>query len=215
MKKISLLLFSPILCLVVTLSISGAAHSGESEESKLARYGQYGGPFTLIDHSGKTVTDRDFLGAYMLMFFGYTYCPDVCPTTMQVIGDALDELGEKGKNIRPVFISVDPDRDTPQELANYVSHFHPRMIGLTGAKDQLLSIADDYGATYFKVYMPPSGDESDDDGKGSAKGEYLINHSAATYLMGPDGKFITLFAYGVPTQTMVQEIRSVLQKAGE
>lgn len=109
---------------------SGLAFSASDEDELLARYGQYGGPFTLIDHHGKTVTDRDFLGRYLMVFFGYTYCPDVCPTTMQVVGDALDMLGDEGRNIQPVFISVDPKRDTPKTLAEYVGHFHPRMIGL-------------------------------------------------------------------------------------
>ncbi|NQU56994.1 MAG: SCO family protein [Rhodospirillales bacterium] len=211
MKKSGFLLLCSLAGLLLAIFVSGPVYAAADEDGKLARYGQYGGPFSLVDHHGKTVTDRNFLGKYVLMFFGYTYCPDVCPTTMQVIGDALDALGEKGQNIQPVFVSVDPDRDTLKELASYVSHFHPRMIALSGSKDQILSIADDYGATYFKVYQGPSTGDDDKDGKG----DYLISHSAAVYLMGPDGKFITLFPFGTSSEGIAQGIENILGAAAQ
>jgi len=209
MKNSRLFLLCSLIGLMLAILVTGPAYSAADEDSKLARYGQYGGPFSLVDQHGKTVTDRDFLGKYVLMFFGYTYCPDVCPTTMQVIGDSLDALGEKGQNIQPVFVSVDPERDTPAELTVYLSHFHPRMIALSGPKDQIVGLADDYGATYFKVYQGPS---TGDDDKGG-KGDYSINHSAAVYLMGPDGKFITLFSFGTSSEEMAQGIEHILGAA--
>ncbi|MBT4934122.1 MAG: SCO family protein [Rhodospirillaceae bacterium] len=207
MKKTYLILFSFLL----VIATSDAAY-GADDDDKLARYGQYGGPFSLVDHTGRTVTDRDFLGKYLLLFFGYTYCPDVCPTTMQVIGDALDLLGEEGRSIQPVFISVDPERDTVQELAGYVSNFHPRMVGLTGEKDKIISLADDYGATFFKVFLPPSIGNSDDQAEEPEKNQYLINHSAATYLMGPDGRFISYFPFGVGSEDIARKIHKILDK---
>ncbi len=208
------------LCLVVgtllAVALTGKTSSASSEDEKLVRYGQYGGPFTLTDHHGKSVTDRDYLGQYLMLFFGYTFCPDVCPTTMQAVGDTLDILGDRGDKIRPVFVSIDPDRDTPEALAGFVGHFHPRMVGLTGTKDQILAIADDYGASYFKVFLPPSIGEDDEEGNSGEdeKSGYLFNHSAATYLMGPDGKFITYFPFGMPPEEMADQTLKILQAAG-
>ncbi len=210
MKNSRLLLLRWLVGLLLSVSLSTLVYAAADDDDKLARYGQYGGPFSLVDHHGKTVTDRDFLGRYVLIFFGYTYCPDVCPTTMGVVGDALDALGEKGLRVQPVFVSVDPERDNLKELADYVSHFHSRMIGLSGTKDQILSIANDYGATYFKVYqMPPT------DGSEVGKGDYLISHSAALYLMGPDGKFITLFPFGTSSEGIAQGINTILDVASQ
>lgn len=203
--------FTSLISFLLVVVTSTAAYCADDDDDKLARYGQYGGPFSLVDHTGQTVTDRDYLGQYMLLFFGYTYCPDVCPTTMQVIGDALDDLGEVGEGIQPIFVSVDPQRDTPETLAEYVRHFHPRMVGLTGKKDEIISLADDYGATFFKVFLPPSIGSSDDGNEEPEKARYLINHSAATYLIGPDGKFITYFPYGIGSVEIAKKIRNILE----
>lgn len=202
------------LALLLVVIMNGSAHSASSEDQKLTQYGQYGGPYTLIDHHGKSVTDRDFLGRYVMMFFGYTFCPDICPTTMQVVSDTLDILGAQGEKIQPVFVSIDAERDTPEALAGFVSHFHPRMIGLTGSNKQLLALANDYGASYFKVFLPPSIGDSDENAEKSVEDEksgYLYNHSAATYLMGPDGKFITYFPFGMPPEDMAAETLKILQ----
>lgn len=203
MKKHPLFLICTFLFAIV-LNVPAYA---ESEEDKLlARYGQYGGPFELTDHTGRTRTDEDFIGQYVLLFFGYTYCPDVCPTTMQIIADTMEELGDGGARfVQPLFISVDPERDTPESLADFISHFHPKIIGLTGSKENILTAADHYGASFVKVFTPPtigSGEDVD------PKKDYLINHSAATYLMGPDGKFITYFPFGVTTEEMTKGIRA-------
>ena len=192
MKKSPLL----IICFVVVVAISmmTPAYSSGDEDSKLALYGQYGGPFSLVDHHGKTVTDRDFLGQYVLMFFGYTYCPDVCPTAMQTISDALDILGDR-PDIVPVFVSVDTKRDTPEVLKSYLENFHPSIVGMTGTPEQVVAAAKAYGV-YYAIVEGSSGDPDD----------YLMNHSSITYLMGPDGAFITHFSHGTPPDQMAEKL---------
>ena len=110
-----------------------------------------GGPFTLTDHTGRRVTDKDFRGQHLLVFFGFTYCPDVCPSGLQVMTAALEELGPKAEKITPIFISVDPERDTPEQLALYVSSFHPRLVGLTGTPEEIQQVAKAYRVYYKKV----------------------------------------------------------------
>src|SRR5256885_1898476 len=95
-----------------------------------------GGPFTLVDHTGRTRTDADFRGKFLLVYFGFTFCPDVCPTDLQVISSAIDQLDAAGELLQPLFITVDPERDTPAHLSQYVPMFHPRLIGMTGNVDQ-------------------------------------------------------------------------------
>ncbi len=154
-----------------------------------------GGAFTLIDHNGKTVTDADFRGRYMLAYFGYTFCPDVCPTALQTITDAMDLLGAKADKVQPVFISVDPERDTPKVLKSFMENFHPRMIGLTGSSEQVAAVA-----KVYRLYYAKASDEDD----------YLIDHQAFIYLMGPDGKIITYFPHGITPDAIAAKVRKHL-----
>ncbi len=158
-----------------------------------------GGPLTLTDSGGKRVTDADFRGRYVLIYFGYTFCPDVCPTELQAMGRALDLLGPAGEKIVPVFISVDPARDTPETLGKYVRAFHPRMIGLSGSDDDIAR-----AAKAFRVYYRL--------GRPSAPGakDYLVDHTSFIYLMGPDGKLAVLLRGGAGAEAIAQGIRSVL-----
>jgi len=159
-----------------------------------------GGPFTLVNQNGETVTDKDFLGRYMMIYFGYTYCPDVCPTALSDIASVLDMLGEeKAAKITPVFISVDPGRDTPEHLAEYVSFFHPRTIGLTGSEEQIKNVAREY-RVYFRINEPEGSDAQD----------YLVDHTSIIYLVGPDGKLITHFSHGTEPQAMAERIGKLL-----
>ena len=158
-----------------------------------------GGPFTLTDHNGKTVTDKDYRGKLLLVYFGYTFCPDVCPTSLSTITDALDMLGEKAKEIQPLFVSVDPGRDTPEHLKEYVTYFHPSMIGLTGTPEQIAAIAKEYRVYYAKVQE-----------EGGEPGEYLMDHSSITYLMGRDGKFLVHFGHGVAPEAMAKRLSEYL-----
>ncbi len=139
-----------------------------------------GGPFTLTDHEGKRVTDADYRGKLMLIYFGYGFCPDVCPTELQNIAVALDEMGDAAAAVQPIFITVDPERDTVDFLAEYVSNFHSRMVGLTGSSKEI-----DAAATLYRVYHAKVKSGSDED--------YLVDHSSFVYLMGRDGTFLTMF----------------------
>lgn len=148
-----------------------------------------GGPFTLVDQDGKTRSDAEFRGKLMLVYFGYTYCPDICPTELQAMSDALDILGDKGKKVQPIFITIDPARDSMKAMKAYVSHFHKSLIGLTGTPEQIAVAAKAYRVYYAKV---PAKDGGND---------YLMDHSGLIYLMGPDGKYLTHF---VPSTTPEQ-----------
>ena len=156
-----------------------------------------GGPFRLTNHKGKQVTDEDFRGRHMLVFFGYTYCPDVCPAGLQVMTSALEQLGSKADTIQPLFITIDPERDTVPVLATYMEHFHPRLIGLTGKPDEIAGAAKAY-----RVYYKKAGDTSGDD--------YLMDHSSILYLMGPDGKFVKHFAYGSDAEALADGLRKAV-----
>ena len=156
-----------------------------------------------MDQMGKAVTDDDFRGQFMLVFFGYTSCPDVCPMDLQIIAQIMHELGEAGDRLQPIFISVDPARDTPEIVAQYASHFHPRLIGLTGTRQQTAAAASNYGVISMKII-----DENDPE-------HYSINHSALTYLLGPDGKFVAAFDHGTDLETLISVILRHLAKPVE
>ena len=155
-----------------------------------------GGAFELVDHTGRVVTQADFAGDFMLVYFGFTSCPDICPTAMQAVAEALDDLGEEAPRVRPVLITVDPERDTPAVLADYVAHFHPRLVGLTGTAQQIAVAAKAYKMYYAKV---PSED-----------GDYVMDHSAILYLMGPDGRYIRHFTHGAGADEIAAALREAL-----
>ncbi|MBV8616909.1 MAG: SCO family protein [Acetobacteraceae bacterium] len=137
-----------------------------------------GGPFTLENGNGQAVTDRDFRGKYMLVYFGYTYCPDVCPTTLTELAGALDKLGPKAARVQPVFITVDPQRDTPATIKQYTSAFSPRIVGLTGTPEQIAAVERAYHVFAAKHVTGPG------------PNDYGMDHSSVLYLMGPNGRFI-------------------------
>jgi len=159
--------------------------------------GHIGGPFELIDQTGHTRTDADFRGKLLIVYFGYTYCPDVCPTDLMQIGLAIDKLGAASVQVQPLFVSVDPERDTPSVLANYVSMFNPRIVALTGTPAQVRAVADAYKAYYAKVF--PEGSTA-----------YLIDHTGFIYLMGRSGEYLGFFPPGTSADRMVEIIRQHL-----
>jgi len=179
-------------------SKQGQLQKSKEENVQSVSVPQIGGSFLLVNQDGETVSEADFMGKYMLVYFGFTYCPDVCPTSLTVIEDALGLLGDEAEHITPVFITVDPERDNPEALKLYVEHFHPRQVGLTGSVAQIKAVAKAY-----KVYFSKSGDGYDDD--------YLLDHSSITYLMSPEGKFITHFSNGVEASTMAEKITEILK----
>ncbi|VIO80167.1 SCO family protein [Bradyrhizobium ivorense] len=159
-----------------------------------------GGPFTLTDQAGHERTDRDFRGRLMLVYFGFTTCPDVCPTDLQAIGLALDKLGRDADSVQPIFITVDPERDTASHLADYVSLFHPRLIGLTGSADAIRKIADAYKVYYAKVPLQDA--------------DYTVDHTAYIYLMDRDGSYLGFFPPGTSADRIVEIIKPRLAAPG-
>ncbi len=157
-----------------------------------------GGPFTLVDQTGKTVTDQDFRGRYMLVFFGFTHCPDICPAELQVMSAALDALGPKADSVVPIFITLDPERDTQAAMGAYVKNFGPRFVGLTGSSEQIAAAAKAYRVAYSKFQQDKT------------SSDYSIDHSALVYLMGKNGEYITHFAYGTPASQMTETLRRYL-----
>ncbi len=171
---------------------------------------EIGGPFELVAHTGKTVSDAAFRGKFMLLFFGYTFCPDVCPTELLVMSRALDLLEEKGEAVQPILITVDPEQDTAEALADYVGNFHPRLIGLTGSAAQIAAVAKAYRAYYAKAPLSPPSDTGE-----ASKVEteaYLVDHSVFTYLMGPDGAYRGVFPHGTSPEDMAEGIATELEK---
>ncbi|WP_428484383.1 SCO family protein [Rhodopila sp.] len=140
--------------------------------------GRIGGPFTLEDGNGKPITARDFHGNYMLIYFGYTFCPDVCPTTLNAVAAAMDKLGPAASHVRPLFITVDPRRDTPSVVKQYAAAFGPSITGLTGTPAEIAQVAKEY-RVYYAEHRTGPGPE-----------DYSMDHSSVLYLMGPDGNFI-------------------------
>ena len=149
-----------------------------------------GGPFALTSGDGKPVTDTDFRGKYMLVYFGYTYCPDVCPTTLNAVADALDKLGPKADKIKPLFITVDPKRDTPAVVKQFAAAFGTRIEGLTGSAAQIATVAKEYRVYYAEHRTGPGPDD------------YTMDHSSVLYLMGPDGRFIAPIRADMPGDRM-------------
>lgn len=152
-----------------------------------------GGPFKLTDQNGSTRTDQEFRGKYLLVFFGYTYCPDVCPTTLAVMKTALDMMGSRADRVVPVFISVDPKRDTPEKLKNYLSSFGPRFVGLTGDDKAIASVAKEY-RVYYQIRPAEKG------------ADYTVDHSGVVYLMDGSGRFIANYALDNSPDMMAQDI---------
>lgn len=156
-----------------------------------------GGPFALTDQNGARRTDADFRGKLMLVYFGFTYCPDICPTDLQQMGLAVDRLGSAGEMVQPVFITVDPERDTAEHLKEYMPLFHPRFIGLTGDAAAIRYAARAYRAYYKKV-------ERED------KSDYTVDHSVFIYLMGRDGKYLGFFPPGTSAERLADVMRPII-----
>jgi cytochrome oxidase Cu insertion factor (SCO1/SenC/PrrC family) len=159
-----------------------------------------GGPFALVDHTGQPRTDADFRGKLLVVYFGHTYCPDICPTDLQAIGLAVDRLGPAGESVQPLFITVDPERDTPAHLAEYVPLFHPRLIGLTGSNEAIRGVALAYKAFYAKA---PS----------KTQGDYTVDHTSFIYLMGPTGEYLGFLPPGTGPDRLAQVIRAHLPRS--
>ncbi len=161
-----------------------------------------GGAFALTDQFGKPRTDADFRGRHMLVFFGFTNCPDICPVELQTMSDALDSLEpQQAAKVTPIFITVDPARDTPQVLRDYVANFHPRLVALTGSAEAIGITAKAYRAYYAKA----SGKSAPAD-----PAAYIMDHTAIVYLMGRDGELLAHFSPGTTAAAMAQGVLDLL-----
>jgi protein SCO1/2 len=194
-NAIPILIAAMIAILAVTgialwrVAASGPANSAGSSVS-------IGGPFTLTDQAGATVTEKTYDGSYRLIYFGYTFCPDACPTELAVMAQAIEAMGPAGAKVQPIFITIDPDRDTVAQLKTYVPLFDKRLVGLTGTPQQIAAIAKEYKVYYSKANQP-----------GVDAKSYGMNHSSFVYLMDPAGKFLTVFSSDTDSDKMAAEIK--------
>jgi protein SCO1/2 len=192
-----------LACAVAVAACLAAAHAGEVAQQPTAAQmmddlmygrGPIGGPFTLLDQDGKARSDSEFRGKLMIVYFGYTFCPDVCPADLMAITQALDALGAEAAGVQPIFISIDPERDA-KAMREYISAFHSSFIGLTGTPDDLRKVANAYKAFYVKI----------EDAK---TGEYSIDHAGVIYLMDRDGRYLGF----MPPQTAPGRLIEILRK---
>ena len=204
LKTIRLVLY---VAIVVLLLIGGgfyatSAYFGVDSRSGLLlpATSAIGGPFTLTDQTGRTVTEKDLLGHPSLVFFGYTFCPDVCPTTLAEATDWLQTLGPDAKGLRVYFVTVDPERDTPAKLAEYLSVFDHRILGLTGTAEQTAAIMKAYRVFARKVPQAGSAD-------------YLMDHSAAVYMMDPQGRFVGALTYQEATDKALAKLKDLIGRS--
>ncbi len=157
-----------------------------------------GGAFSLVDQDGRAVTERDFADRFLLVYFGFTWCPDVCPTELGTIAAAMDELGADAARVTPVLITIDPERDTPEVMREYVARFHPRFVGLTGTPEQVAEVARRYRVYFARVQRPDMH-------------EYLMDHSSFVYLVGPDARVRVMFRPETTPQAIAASVRGQLR----
>jgi len=189
--------------LLLAAALAGGVLWYESEQ--VPRLGQVvstgtadvGGAFKLVDQTGATRTDQDFRGRYMLIYFGYSFCPDVCPTTLAVMAQALDKLGPEARRVTPVFITIDPERDSPPVLADYMKAFGPSFVGLTGSVDAIKDAEKKYRVYAVKKPLDPA----------KPKAGYGMDHSSVLYLMGPNGKLISFYDEAISPDALAKELR--------
>ena len=193
--------FAIVLTLCVGLSLPSIAGTERSaaEIMDILMWGRepVGGPFALTDHTGVLRTSEDFRGKLILVYFGFTYCPDICPTDLLNVGLALNELGQAADKVQPLFITVDPERDTTEHLKEYLQSFHPKFIGLTGDASAIKAAAD-----AFKVYYARVSNKQGDD--------YTIDHTAFIYLIGADGGYVGFFPPGTSAERIAETLRKHL-----
>jgi cytochrome oxidase Cu insertion factor (SCO1/SenC/PrrC family) len=182
------------------LAANEAADPSPTEliEGLLSGRAPVGGPFELTDQTGHRRSDADFRGKLVVLYFGYTYCPDVCPTELQSISLALDRLGAAAQAVQPLFITVDPERDTPARLADFVASFHPGLIGLTGSPAEIRKTAIAYRTFFAK-------------NSAAAPGDYSVDHTGFIYLVGKDGQYLGFLPPGLAPDAIADAIRARLE----
>ena len=187
------------LAALAALSLAAAAPPPPQSPPPLEAL--FGGPFALTDHNGRAVTDGTFRGRFALLYFGYTFCPDLCPTNLLTVAAALEALGpEQARRVQPLFVTVDPERDDLPALRDYMAHFGPRFLALRGTPAQTRAVLKAWRIHRRKVPAEAGADADD----------YLVDHATLTFLVGPDGKFRTLFPHDTPAGTMTATLRRYL-----
>ena len=189
-KKFFLTLLSSLLILLVLSIGTGLWVYKQTKSNNLNKATLVGGSYSLTDHNGKKVTDKSFPNKFKIIYFGYTFCPDICPTGMAVISQALDLLGNKAKRIKPIFITVDPKRDNVEIMAEYHNHFHPSFSNLTGTLDQIRRVA-----KLYRVYYKKS--------DASEAENYLMDHSSIMYVLSPEGEYINHFGPQITPEQII------------
>lgn len=190
------------LVFVAAVVLAGRFYLANNENQLELAASAPGGPFVLTAHTGETVSNTDFLGRYMLVYFGYSFCPDVCPLDLQKMTVALRALEEEGYDttpIQPLFISIDPERDTVAELAGFLPDFHPRLLGLTGSLNDIKAVAKNYKVYFAKREQPGTTD-------------YLMDHQALIFVMDPEGNFVRLFSSRDKPDDIAKSLATVLTK---
>ncbi|MAO92728.1 MAG: electron transport protein SCO1/SenC [Rhodospirillales bacterium] len=201
MKKIRYILWGTVaimLAVYIGLFVWRGTGNPVFEASSQSESNAFSPSFMLVDHQGNTVTEKTYRGQWLLVFFGFTNCPDICPTTLSDLAVVIDQIGGKAASVTPLFISVDPERDRVESMAEYVSAFHPTIVGLTGAEKQIASAVETFKAYYEK--QQPDRDQSN----------YAVAHTSAVYLISPDGTFVRTFGYGTATEVFVTELNKRL-----
>jgi cytochrome oxidase Cu insertion factor (SCO1/SenC/PrrC family) len=192
-------LFFGLLILLGSLTASGEPAADEKIDQtypSLPFSSDFGGPFKLMDHTGKQVTEQDFLGSFVILYFGYTNCPDICPTALNTIAQALEALGPEANRITPLFVNLDLERDSLEQLEQYVHFFHPRLIGLLGSERSIAMAAGAYGIRFR--YVEAEG------------GEPLMIHSGKIFFLGPNGKVLAYFPHEASVDWLVTVMRGYL-----
>ncbi len=200
-RMIFVILILAVAC-AVTFWLVASHNENEmpQETGLLPKPSDLGGPFSLIDQSGKHVTEKDYAGKYLLIYFGYTYCPDACPTELLVMGQALDQMPQaQSDKIQPIFITIDPARDTIDKLSEYVPSFYPRLVGLTGSDAEIAEVAKEFKVYYAKSTAPNNASD------------YVMDHSSYVYLMNPEGKMIGIFSSDTSAEDMAKSLTAAVK----
>jgi cytochrome oxidase Cu insertion factor (SCO1/SenC/PrrC family) len=176
------------------LNLRQGTHAENEPVGGMAVNASIGGPFELTDHTGARFSQKNLAGDYALIYFGYTFCPDVCPTELGTIAEALDHLEDDAERVRPVMITIDPERDTAEILSEYVPLFHERLVGLTGTEKEIRDVATSYRVFYRRFDDPNYT-------------YYLMDHTSFVYLLAPNGEISAMFRYGTPAEDMAAAIR--------
>ena len=165
--------------------------------------GRFGGPFSLVAANGIRTSDTDFRGRFMLVYFGYTHCPDICPDDLLIMADMLKLLGPQAQRVQPLFITVDPDRDTAAIMQDYAASFSAEIIGLSGTEPEISAVARAYRVHRRKLQPAAAGKDQEN---------YIVDHSSLKYLMGPDGAFRTLIPHNTSAERMAEIIKTYLAR---